>query len=354
MSFENTVFTSNPNFKFKKVIMDKCECLASTYQFDCYKRKDNKTILISPFFDIENPGDRIHHISLVDLETNEVIKKLEGHKDRVLTARYFQEPKEKKNYLISADRKHHVIVWDLDDDGKKIFERDLKYDSFIYSVLLMFEDNHIYPVVSTLGSGETFVFTVGSNEEGKELTDTKDLYIYFLTYWWDEKNKAHNIIQCGKNKIQISQWNQNVNSYYQIQTDDKHPYNLGGMVYKNNDKDLLITSATYGLIKIIDLVEKKEIKSIQLEDVFLYSFIKWNDQYILLNDCLQRRILVLDMTDDYKIKSKVLCPEFYFDRFIKKVDHPVYGESILSVGIDWKIKLFVNRNIVKLPENKKN
>ena len=106
MSFENTVFTSNPNFKFKEVVMEKCECLASTYQFDCYKTKDGKTILIAPYFDIDRPGDRIHHISLVDLATNEVVKKLEGHGDRVLTARYFQEPKEKKDYLISADRKH--------------------------------------------------------------------------------------------------------------------------------------------------------------------------------------------------------------------------------------------------------
>jgi hypothetical protein len=124
------------------------------------------------------------------------------------------------------------------------------------------------------------------------------------------------------------------------------------MVFKNNGKDLLITSATYGLIKIIDLQEKKELYSYTYEDVFLYSFVRWNDQYILVNDTLQRRILVLDMTDEYKIKSKVLCPEFFFDRFIKKVDHPKYGESILSVGIDWKIKLFVNRNIVRLPENK--
>ena len=354
MSFENAIFTSNPNFKFKEVVMEKSECLASTYQFDCYKAKDGKTILISPYFDIDRPGDRIHHISLVDLETKEVVKKLEGHKDRVLTARYFQEPKEKKDYLISADRKHHVIVWDL-EDGKKIFERDLKYDSFIYSVLLMFEDSNIYPVVSTLGSGETFVFKVGSNDEGTALHDTKDLNIYFLAYWWDEKNKAHNIIQCGKNKIQIAQWNKDINTQYQIQTDDKHPYNLGGMVYQHNGKDLCITSATYGLIKIIDLKEKKEFRpQIQLEDVFLYSFVKWNDQYILVNDCLQRRVLVLDMNDDYKIKSKVLCPEFFFDRFIKKVDHPVYGESILSVGIDWKIKLFVNRNIIRLPEDKQN
>ena len=40
----------------------------------------------------------------------------------------------------------------------------------------------------------------------------------------------------------------------------------------------------------------------------------------------------------------------YFDRFIRKVYHPIYGESILSVGIDWKIKLFTNRNIIKEEE----
>ena len=37
----------------------------------------------------------------------------------------------------------------------------------------------------------------------------------------------------------------------------------------------------------------------------------------------------------------------YYDRFIRKVDHPKYGESILSVGIDWKVKLYTNRNIIK-------
>jgi hypothetical protein len=40
----------------------------------------------------------------------------------------------------------------------------------------------------------------------------------------------------------------------------------------------------------------------------------------------------------------------YFERFIKKVMHPKYGESLLSVGIDWTIKLFVNRNIIKSSE----
>ena len=355
MSFEMTNFRSNPNFKFKEIVVEKTECLGSTYQFDCYKADDGETYLIYPYWDIEKADKPDHHISLINLRTKEIFKTLEGHKDRVLTARYFQDPYTNKHYLISADRKQKVLVWDLSDGGNIIFETEMKYESFIYSVLLMFEEGgKIMPVVSTLSSGETFIFHVDDKNKKEELKDTKDFNIYFMTYWWDEKNKQHNIISCGKNKILISQYksSNNPNTNYSIQTDEKHPYNLGGMVFKNKGKDYLITSATYGLIKVIDLEQKKEIYSQALEDVFFYSFIRWNDQYILLNDCLQRRILVLDMEDNYTIKSKVLCPEMYFDRFIKKVNHPIYGESIMSVGIDWKIKLFVNRNISRLPENK--
>ena len=123
------------------------------------------------------------------------------------------------------------------------------------------------------------------------------------------------------------------------------------MVFKKGDKDLLITSSTRGLIQVIDLKEKDETKKViftkEYPEVFFYNFVRWNDKYFLLYEALQRRILILDTDNEYKIVSKVLCPEMYFDRFIRKVDHPKYGESVLSVGIDWKVKLYINRNIVK-------
>jgi hypothetical protein len=355
MSFDLDNFKSNPNFKFKEIVIEKTECLGGSFQFDCYK-DNGEVYLISPYWDIDRADkpEIQHYLSIINLKTKKVALKLEGHKDRVITARYFQDPYTKKHYIISADRKCRVIVWDLSDNGKQIYNKDdIKYESFIYSIILFFEPNSkIYAVISTLASGESWVIPLDKPEGKKALKDSKELNVYFMTYWWDENKKQHNIISCAKNKIQINQYvHGSTDECYSIQTDDKHPYNLGGMVFKNKGKDYLITSATYGLIKIIDLQERKEIHNLTFEDVFLYSFIRWNDQYILLNDTLQRRILVLDMNDNYKIKSKVLCPEMYFDRFIRKVDHPIYGESILSVGIDWKIKLFVNRNITRTIED---
>ena len=242
----------------------------------------------------------------------------------------------------------------MTDDGKLIFDKAIeeKYDNFIYSVLMIFEKDKIYVVTSTLGSGETCVYKIGSDEAPKKLKDTKDLNIYYLDYWYEEDNgngqPEKQIIQCGKNQKLVSKLKADTN--YKITTEEKYANNLCGLVFKKGNKDLLITSATRGLIKIIDLKEKKEIYTKEYTDVFFYNFVRWNDQYMLLYEALQRIVLVLDMDNEYKIVSKVLLPEMYFDRFIRKVDHPKYGESILSVGIDWKVKLYTNRNIMKEDE----
>ena len=361
MSFDKQNFKTNPNFKFRENPAELRECLGTTYTYDVYKDKQGRAILITPYWNINKQcnteGDpsvgleKYHYISLIDLSNNEEIQTLVGHTDRVVTCRFFEDPFTKKHYLISADRKYKVKVWDLTDNGKIVFDKELKegYDNFIYSVLMIFEQNKIYVVTSTLGSGETNVFVIGSDEAPKKLKDTKDLNIYYLDYWFEEKdadgNSEHHIIQCGKNKILISQLKKDSN--YEIATEEKYANNLCGMVFKKGGKDLLITSATRGLIEIIDLKERKELQKIEHSDVFFYNFVRWNDQYILLYEAMQRRILVLDTDNNYKVVSKVLCPEMYYDRFIRKVDHPKYGESILSVGIDWKVKLYTNRNIVK-------
>lgn len=350
MNFEEVSFKSNPNFRFKEIVTDKSDCLSSTYQFDCYKDKNGEIILISPFFDYENILKQEHHISLINLQNNKVIKKLEGHKDRVVTVRYFQDPSNKNDYFISADRKYHIIVWDLNNECTKKLDIVVKYEGFIYSCLLIFEEKKMWAVVSSLGENNvTKVIDVDNKDHICEIEDSRGLNIYFLAYWYNkdalDNTQKHNIIQCGKNKILISEFPAN-NTYHILETDEKHPYNLAGIVFKNKNRDILAVSATYGLIQFLDLATKTLVKVFESEDVHLYSFIRWNDDYLLINDCLQRRILILDMKKDYRIKSKVLCPQMHFDRFIKKVDHPLYGESILSIGIDFKIKLFINRNII--------
>ena len=217
---------------------------------------------------------------------------------------------------------------------------------------MFFDENKIYVVTSTLGNGETLIYTVGDKAEPTKIEYTKDTSVYYLDYWNEKKDDGklyHYIIQLVKNSVIIHSFTEG-KEIQRFDTGEKYANNLCGMVYKKNGKDLLITSATRGLIQVIDLESKKLLWSKEYNDVFFYNFVKWNENIILLYDAFQRRIFVLDTNTEgnqaYKIISKVLCPEMFYDKFIKKVNHPVYGESLLSIGVDWRIKLWVNRNVV--------
>lgn len=358
MSFEDIPFKSNPNFRFQEAVTKTSDCLSATYQFDCFKDKNGDVILISPYFDLphatENAIKKDFHISLFNLKDNKVIKTIDGvHQDRVVTVRYFQDPETKNDYFIAADKAYKVVVYDLSNDCKRIFEQEVKYEGFIYSCLLIFDHSKKYAVTSSLGSNSvTKVFDLADKKE-TSIADSNNLNVYFLAHWYNKKaeseNKKHVIIQCAKNKILFTEFPEN-KTYHHIETDEKFPYIQCGIVFTNQGKDIFAASITYGKVLFFDLAAKQLFKEVPLDDVHLYSFVKWNDHYLLLNDCLQRRIIVFDLLNDYKIKSKVLCPEMNFERFIKKVEHPKYGECLLSVGIDWTIKLFVNRNIIKSNE----
>ena len=355
MSFQDLSFKSTPNFRWKENVAVNSDCLSASFQFDCYRDKKNDVILITPYFDLKKAADKDYHISLINLKTKEV-HKLPDHKQRVSTVRYFQDPKTKKDYFISADREYKIKVWDLGNEPsecKPILQTEIKYEGFIYSCLLMFEGDKMYGVTSSLGANShTKVFDVKNPGQIVDINESNGLLVYYLDYWFNansqDENKRHVIIQGAKNKILMSEFPSN-STYYTIDIGQDYPYIQSGLVFKDkNGNDLFAFSATYGLVRIEDLATKTNVKTINLTmgEVHLYSFVKWNEQYLLLNDCQQSRIIVFDMEDDYKIKSKIVCPEMGFDKFMRKVDHPVYGESILSVGIDWTIKLFVNRNYI--------
>ena len=90
------------------------------------------------------------------------------------------------------------------------------------------------------------------------------------------------------------------------------------------------------------LEQKKIMLKIMIDNVFLYNFIKWNDNYLFVLDCSNKKIINFNIKDnEFRQEDDIQLPELYFDRFIKKVNHPIYGESLITVGIDWKIKLFV-------------
>ena len=68
----------------------------------------------------------------------------------------------------------------------------------------------------------------------------------------------------------------------------------------------------------------------------------------------RRRVLIICL-DNYQIISSINIKEiFSHERFVKKVMHPLYGEALISIGNDYKIKLYSNINYNKIYINKWN
>ena len=357
MDFEGVKFTTNPNFKFKEYITEKSEGYGTSSLFEVFIDKEGDTILASPFMDIKNPYSHQYHISLISLKNNKEKKKLIGHIDRLKVIRYFINFDTKKEYLISADRKYKVIIWDINNDYLIIFNRIIKYDNYINDVLLLFIDNNEYSVTSSMStSGYTKIINFyyekkENNEEyndnidnNNSIVDIKDsfgLKVYNLSYWHNKINNFHYIIQCGESKILISEY-QNKEKYAIIESGDDYKFNLSSIVYTKKDKDILIISSSFGQIIIYDLLNKIEIKRIKLEKAYLNNIVKWNDNCFLTIDSNKKSITIFN-TDDYKIISCIKISQiFSHERYQRKVIHPLYGESLISVGNDYKVKLYVN------------
>lgn len=151
------------------------------------------------------------------------------------------------------------------------------------------------------------------------------------------------IIQTGKNKIIINEL-QTKELYATINTSGDYPNNISSLIYNKDNKDLLLIISNFGLIIIYDLINKQIFKEIKIQNSYLINIIKWNENIFVTINANKKEILLIDSNNNKIINSVEIKEIFSHERFIRKVKHPLYGEALISVGNDYKIKLFINKN----------
>lgn len=347
MDFENENFSTNPHFKFKEIISDKAEGYSVSSLFDVFIDNEGDVILAFPYFDIKNPTSKDFHISLVSLKDNKEKKKLEGHIARFKVIKYFYNKDTDKKYLISSDRKNKVIIWDINNNYSILFEQIIECKNNINDLLMLFINQKIYLATTPSSEDPTKIINLNFEKESKiesliEIEESKGFNKNSLNHWYNEKTNNNYIIQTGKNKILISEY-QDKEKYASIDTSDEYPYNINSIIYTKGNKDYLVICSSFGLIIIYDLLNKNIFKEIKLKS-YLCNIIKWKEDLFMTINGEKKNILFIDMIN-YKIINSVEIKEiFSHERYLRKVRHPVYGEALISVGNDYKIKLYIDMN----------
>ena len=123
-----------------------------------------------------------------------------------------------------------------------------------------------------------------------------------------------------------------------------------GFIYNKEDdklKNSYLCILTEDYVSIINLYEKKYIKYIKYDfHINFQNIIQWNNKYIITTATgfvLEKKnyIIIIDLEYNKTI-TKIEVKHAYEINYIKKINHPIYGEALLTCEKDGSaIKLWI-------------
>ena len=342
----NYRFKKNPNFKYDSEIVRDNDCSGIYDIFEVYNLyKDDNQYIASP--------NRItKYIDIYSVIDNQKILSLKGHLKNITAIKYFFNAKNFNEYLISADTNKKVIIWDINKNYIIKFKINTHYGSKIYSCLLVFPHNNEDMIITSTQNEEkrkklkfvsaTKAYSLNNGNFIKYIDNKSYCFkIFYLLSWYNKNNNNYYIIQFSTNDIFINNLS-NDEDYYSFHKGSyiyqPHPdnYCFSGFIYNIDNNDFLFFISKFSL-KIFDLYNKNIINSIEIKHSTIININPWNDNYLIIiaKDSFQ----IIDFIN-YKTISIFYFGNLVNIKSIKRINHPVYGESILSCGDNKSITLW--------------
>ena len=332
----NNISPENLKFKYDLVTTNTKGGLNDLFEaFICLS--DNKEYLASP-------NKNNFNIDIITLFDNKFQFSLKGHLKKISCVRYFKDNFNNNEYLVSADENFIVIVWDISNKFNKKFTIETKYTDIIYSCLLTFVDQDSgFLITSTYGISDnndkacTKIYSMQDGELVNYFKNTNNNSVYYLLYWFNKKNKKHYIIQFAYVKIIINSL-LDEEIYAELIPEIKMSH-YSGFISETQDKVLLYSSSKNGYINLWDLYNKKLLKSINTMGCILCHMIQWNEKFAIVADYNNRYIKIVDL-ELFSVVKDINGEHEKELKSVKKIFHPIYGDSLLTAGNDCCIKLW--------------
>ena len=392
---DKILFNTNLIFKYKEnIIKDFNFSYWICDTFDIYyplnENKKEPYLIYSLFDKME--------INILRISDKKSIKTLSGPSNYIEKVKNFFNENDKHNYLLSSDWDYIIFVWDLDNNFEKKHMIVPGYSNYIYSFLIYFKLNYI--ITSTVGhtQGLDFIkiYSLVNGEFIRNILGTDNNDTLYCLIWEKEENESY-IIACCYEKISIYNLLNN-ELYSNLSTNIESScgdYYFSGFI--SYDNKYLYTSSNHGFINIWNLYEKTLVKSIKIKDCSFFKIIpcsiyvnyykdKEDSKYykninnnilvcdkdnkgfftiniifrkeIEYNDCTNK-INNIDNEEDiyykYQINNFIKNKDNRPIKVIKKIIHPIYGDSILCSSEDQTIDLWTNNPplIINIFEEKK-
>ena len=335
---QNTIdFTMDPReLKYKETITNKC---LKSYTIDCifdaFTAFDGNCYLASSH-------GAPYSIEIYDLSDNKLKATLNVLK-QIYIIRHFAQFSKRIDYLLTTTTEKSIKIFNLNTFKEYLTISNCYTGTYMYSALLLFDDlgekNKNYVVTSSpndyikfwnLDNGK-FIKNVGSKED----------YTYFINYW--KNNDKYYILNANADNVKIY-GTESENQLFGEYSGTERTWHMCAFVEKMNDVDTLFESDGKGYVRLWNLETHQLIKSIQCQSISLRGMSLWNQKYIIVASS-DKSFKILDL-EKGELVSSVSGQHNNSMCSVKKIMHPLYGESLLTGSIDGTIKLWINKSLV--------
>jgi WD40 repeat protein len=271
-----------------------------------------------------------HIIEVHSFDQETVIQKLNGHTNDIVIIRHFNIAK--RDYLVSTSFDYTCKIWDI------------KLGTCITNII---SGEYIYPAMIVIDKLIPYIITVEQkgpmrvwNFKGSHIKDIRSCQGDNSTYiniWYDTENDKIYIINGNRTCIRLFDYHTAmlVKSF----DEDSAVLHLSASVHYINTKPYLYSTNANGQFKIWDLSNDKLFKYFSCESTdmgMLVGLLVWNDRYTIAAGrgcfviCDLQKGSILQVKDG----SAYLC-------CVDKIDHPLYGESLITCGFNGEIKIWI-------------
>ena len=329
-------FESLPqDLKYKETITTKClKSFTIDSLFDAYLAFDGNCYVASSHLIINN-------IEIFNLQNNSLAATLKGINAQIYIIRHYAQYSTNTDYLLSTLVSKSVKIWNLNTYQEYLTIKDCHNGSYMYSALLLFDNfnNKNYVVTSCPND---FV-KIWNFENGCFIADccSKNDYTYFINTW--KHDGRYYIINANSDNVKIYGM-EKIGDLYGEYSGKQRTWHMSAFVKYINDIETLFESDGNGYVRLWNLEKNTLIKEIHCNYCSLRGLCLWNQQYILAASSDQS-FKVIDFVNQKCVlslsgqHSNSLCT-------IKKINHPKYGECLITGSIDGSIKLWINKSLI--------